>query len=93
MLENVLKKLEISDRELQLFRKEKNNYYITDTLYIKNDKKYRIIIEYDVNNISHLFGKEIEKDELFYSLKVGNRYILKRERKNDIATYLKANLI
>ena len=91
-LEKVINKLEVSDLELNKFRTYKDNYYLTDILFIKNDKKYKIVIEYDVNNISHLFGKDITKDELFYTLKCGNKIILKRERKNDIKKWLEYNL-
>lgn len=88
----VFDKLEISDTELARFRQYKDNYDISDILFIKNNQKYKIVIEYDVNHLSHLFGKEIEKTELFYSLKVGNRYIIKRGRKNDIKVWLRHNL-
>lgn len=88
----VYDKLEISDAELSRFRQYKDNYNISDILFINNNQKYKVVIEYDVNYIGHLFGNEIEKNELFYSLKVGNRYIIKRARKNDIKKWLRHNL-
>lgn len=91
-IEKVISKLEVSDLELNKFRTYKTNYYLTDILFIKNNKKYKIVIEYDINNISQLFGKDITKEELFYTLKCGNKIILKRERKNDIKKWLEYNL-
>lgn len=92
MLEKILNKLEVSDKELDLFRNLKENYYVSDELYIKDNKKYKIVIEYDVNYIGRLFDKEIAKDELFYTLKVGNKKILNRVRKSDVVKYLKCNI-
>ena len=88
----IYNKLDITDEELERFRTLKNNYNITDILFIRNNKKYRIIIDYDINNISKLFKKEIEKNELFYTLKVGNKIILKNVYKKDIKTWLRYNL-
>ena len=86
MLDQVLKKLNVNDRELKLFDQLKNNYYIKDTLFIKDDKKYTLTITYNVNNISHLFGEPIKDRELFYTLKQGNKIIFKNESKKNAIT-------
>lgn len=72
MLEKVLNKLELSDRELQLFHDLKDNYYITDKLFYKNDKLYSI--------------KVIYKDyKLEYQLKENKKIILKTNNKKTIS--------
>lgn len=88
-MENIFNKLEVNDNELNNFRKLKTNYFISDILFIKNNKNYKIVIDYDKNYIGHLFGKEIEKDELIYTLKVGNKKLLKEVKKNQVVRYIK----
>lgn len=92
MIDKIISKLDINDKELQLFRSQKTNFNVSDVLYIKDNNRYKIVIEYDVNYIGQLFNKEIEKEELFYTLKVGNKNILKRVRKSDIIKYIKCNV-
>lgn len=88
----VYSKLDITDKELERFRDLKNNFFISDILFNRDSKNYKVVIEYDVNYLGHLFGKEIEKEELFYTLKCGNKIIIKSGRKNDIKKWLRYNL-
>jgi hypothetical protein len=51
MQEKVLQKLKLSEYELKMFNKLKDNYYITDKLFYKNDILYSIKVLYKNNNI------------------------------------------
>lgn len=69
--EKVLNKLELSDREKELFNKLKENFNITDKLFYKNDNLYSIKIIY--------------KDyKLEYQLKENKKIILKTFNVNTI---------
>lgn len=51
MQEKVLQKLKLSEYELKMFNKLKDNYSITDKLFYKNDILYSIKVLYKNNNI------------------------------------------
>lgn len=69
--EKVLNKLELSDREKELFDKLKDNFNITDKLFYKNSNLYSIKIIY--------------KDyKLEYQLKENRKIILKTFNANTI---------
>lgn len=71
MKEKVLQKLEISEREKQLFEKLKDNFNITDKLFYKDNSLYSIKIIY--------------KDyKLEYQLKEDRKIILKTNNKKTI---------
>jgi hypothetical protein len=51
MQEKVLQKVKLSEHELKMFNKLKDNYSITDKLFYKNDILYSIKVLYKNNNI------------------------------------------
>ena len=71
MKEKVLNKLKLSERELNLFQKLKENYNITDKLFYKNNDLYSIKIVY-------------KDHKLEYQLKENGKIILKTNNKKTI---------
>ena len=87
MEEKIFSKLEVSNKELELFNKLKNNYNISQGLFIKDNKKYSIKIYVDDKSLNYLLGN-IEKENLFYTLKQGNKIIYKDKTKKQIISLI-----
>ena len=85
MLEKVLNKLNVSDNELELFKKEKSNFNITDKLFIKNDKMYKIKIEIDLKGTNYLFGGV----DLVYTLIENRKYLVNKGTKKQVENKIK----
>ena len=83
-LEQLKNKFNVNESELILFNKLKNNYFISDNLFIKNNKTYSIKIEYNENSLAHLFNNAIKEDDLIYTLKESNKIISKGTKKQAI---------
>ena len=92
MKKQVFSKLEITERELQNFNKLKNNYYISDKLFIKNNKTYSIKIEYNENCLSHLFNDNIKIDDLLFTLKESNKILVNKGTKKQVINKLESIL-
>ena len=92
MKKKVFSKLEITERELQNFNKLKNNYYISDKLFIKNNKTYSIKIEYNENCLSHLFNDNIKIDDLLFTLKESNKILVNKGTKKQVINKLESIL-
>ena len=92
MRNQVFSKLEITERELQNFNKLKNNYYISDKLFIKNNKTYSIKIEYNENCLSHLFNDNIKIDDLVFTLKESNKILVNKGTKKQVINKLESIL-
>ena len=92
MRNQVFSKLEITERELQNFNKLKNNYYISDKLFIKNNKTYSIKIEYNENCLSHLFNDNIKIDDLLFTLKESNKILVNKGTKKQVINKLESIL-
>ena len=92
MRNQVFSKLEITERELQNFNKLKNNYYINDKLFIKNNKTYSIKIEYNENCLSHLFNDNIKIDDLLFTLKESNKILVNKGTKKQVINKLESIL-
>lgn len=88
----VFSKLEITERELANFNKLKNNYYISDKLFIKNNKTYSIKIEYNENCLSHLFNETIKLDDLLFTLKESNKILVNKGTKKQVINKLESIL-
>ena len=88
MLEKVLNKLNVSDNELELFKKEKSNFYINDKLFIKNDKMYKIKIEMDLKGTNYLFGGV----DLVYTLIENRKYLVNKGTKKQVENKIKSML-
>lgn len=84
MRNQILSKLEITERELDNFNKLKNNYYISDKLFIKDNKTYSIKIEYNENSLSHLFNDTIKVDDLLFTLKESNKILVNKGTKKQV---------
>ena len=92
MRNQIFSKLEITERELQNFNKLKNNYYISDKLFIKNNKTYSIKIEYNENCLSHLFNDNIKIDDLVFTLKESNKILVNKGTKKQVINKLESIL-
>ena len=92
MKNQVFSKLEITEKELQNFNKLKNNYYISDKLFIKNNKTYSIKIEYNVNCLSHLFNDNIKIDDLLFTLIESNKILVNKGTKKQVINKLESIL-
>ena len=51
MKEAVLKKLILTEREKELFKREKDNFYVTDKLFYKNNILYSMKIIFKNNSL------------------------------------------
>lgn len=80
MIDKILSKLEITEKEKELFKKLKDNYFISDTLFIKDNNKYNIKIEYKNEN------------DYFYTLKLKNKIIYKNKSKKQLINLIKKML-
>lgn len=80
IIKETLKKLEINENNIKMFKKLKNNYYITDKLFYKNNILYKIKIEYDDTSINPLF----DEVDIVYTLYQKNKIILKKVKKDKI---------
>lgn len=58
MKEKILSKIELSERELDLFKSQKENFYVTDKLFYKDDSLYSIKIIYKNNAIVYQLKKD-----------------------------------
>ena len=70
----------------------KNNYYISDKLFIKNNKTYSIKIEYNENCLSHLFNDNIKIDDLLFTLKESNKILVNKGTKKQVINKLESIL-
>ena len=75
-MEKILNKLNLTERELKLFESQKENYYITDKLFYKNDILYSIKILYKENKI-------------VYQLKENRKIILESKNNETIKNKIK----
>lgn len=92
MKNQVFNKLEITERELKNFNELKNNYFISDKLFIKNNKTYSIRIDYNDNCLSHLFGNDITPDDLLFTLKESNKFLVNKGTKKQVIKKLESIL-
>ena len=92
MRNQIFSKLEITERELQNFNKLKNNYYISDKLFIKNNKTYSIKIEYNENCLYNLFNDNIKIDDLLFTLKESNKILVNKGTKKQVINKLESIL-
>lgn len=88
MLDNVLSKLNVSNEELGLFNKEKDNFYLTENLFIKKDDLYKLKITLDTKSTGYLLNNITEKD-LFYTLYQGRKIKYKNKTKAQMINLIK----
>ena len=88
MLNTIIDKLNIDENELKKFNIYKNNYYITEKLFIKDNITYKIKITIDNQSLGYLFNNITENDML-YTLYSDRKIKYKNKTKNQMINLIK----
>ena len=88
MLNNITSKLNIDKNELKKFNIYKNDYYITEKLFIKDNITYKIKITVDNQSLGYLFN-DITENDMLYTLYSDRKIKYKNKTKNQMINLIK----
>lgn len=83
MLDNIIARLDVTDRELENFKRLKTNYTIKTKLFEKDNIIYGVTMTLEQNSLNSLFNM-IDENDIRYTLKTGNRIIYRNKTKKQI---------
>lgn len=88
MLNNIIDKLSINEKELKNFNIYKNDYYVTEKLFVKDNITYKIKITVDNQSLGYLFN-DITENDMLYTLYSGQKIKYKNKTKNQMINLIK----
>lgn len=88
MLNTIIDKLNIDKNELKKFNIYKNDYYITEKLFIKDNITYKIKITVDNQSLGYLFN-DITENDMLYTLYSDRKIKYKNKTKNQMINLIK----